>query len=143
MNEERKSPDAFVGLDDEVGIIEVLKTSVFGLWQVVNNLTRLHHFTLSSDAYIAVPGGIGTVLEVMMIWQPLQVRKLDNTPLILVGSMWQGLLEWCRTMMLRPGFELAGSTDLEIPHCAATGPEVIEILRAHHGEWQRRVRADR
>jgi predicted Rossmann-fold nucleotide-binding protein len=25
---------------------------------------RLHHFTLSSDAFIAVPGGIGRVLEV-------------------------------------------------------------------------------
>jgi hypothetical protein len=41
MNQEKKSPDAFVGLDDEAGVVEVLKTSVFGLWQVVNNLTRL------------------------------------------------------------------------------------------------------
>jgi hypothetical protein len=41
MNEEKKSPDAFVGLDDEAGVVEVLKTSVFGPWQVVNNLTRL------------------------------------------------------------------------------------------------------
>jgi hypothetical protein len=41
MNPEKKSPDAFVGLDDEAGVVEVLKTSVFGLWQVVNNLTRL------------------------------------------------------------------------------------------------------
>jgi len=47
--------------------------------------TRLHHFVLASDAYIVAPGGIGTVLEMMMIWQLLQVRHLDNTPLILVG----------------------------------------------------------
>jgi len=237
MNPEKRSPDAFVGLDDEAGVVEVLKTSVFGLWQVVNNLTRLrpsrrerytvaifgsarvdpghwvyqavreasaeitrmgcdivtgggpglmqaanegasdagaarsvgirielpfeqavnpfvgeayehgtfftrlHHFTLSSDAFIAVPGGIGTVLEVMMIWQLLQVRKLDSTPLILVGTMWQGLLEWCRAAMLRPGFELANPHDMEIPHCVATGSEVIEILRTHHGEWQR-IRAN-
>jgi hypothetical protein len=38
MNQERKSPDAFVGLDDEAGVVEVFKSSVFGLWQVVNNL---------------------------------------------------------------------------------------------------------
>ncbi|MEI4926893.1 LOG family protein, partial [Klebsiella pneumoniae] len=36
--------------------------------------TRLHHFVLVSDAFVVVPGGIGTVLEMMMVWQLLQVR---------------------------------------------------------------------
>jgi len=31
--------------------------------------TRLHHFVLTSDAFVVVPGGIGTVLELTMIWQ--------------------------------------------------------------------------
>jgi hypothetical protein len=31
--------------------------------------TRLHHFVLTSDAFVVAPGGIGTVLELMMIWQ--------------------------------------------------------------------------
>jgi uncharacterized protein (TIGR00725 family) len=38
--------------------------------------TRLHHFVLASDAFIVAPGGIGTVLETMMIWQLLQVRQV-------------------------------------------------------------------
>src|SRR5678810_1429324 len=38
--------------------------------------TRLHHFVLASDAFIVAPGGIGTVLETMMIWQLLQVLSL-------------------------------------------------------------------
>jgi predicted Rossmann-fold nucleotide-binding protein len=29
--------------------------------------TRLHHFVLTSDAFVVAPGGIGTVLELMMI----------------------------------------------------------------------------
>ena len=37
--------------------------------------TRLHHFVLTSDAFVVVPGGIGTVLELMMIWQLLQVAR--------------------------------------------------------------------
>jgi len=41
MNQEKKSADESIGLDDEARVVEVLKTSVFGLWQVVNNLTRL------------------------------------------------------------------------------------------------------
>jgi predicted Rossmann-fold nucleotide-binding protein len=75
-----------------------------------------------------VPGGIGTVLEMMMIWQLLQVRKLGGTPLILIGPMWQGLLDWCRAMMLRPGFELASPSDMEIPRCVTTGAEAVAIL---------------
>jgi uncharacterized protein (TIGR00725 family) len=50
--------------------------------------TRLHQFVLTSDAFIVAPGGIGTVLEALMIWQLLQVKHLQNTPLILVGQMW-------------------------------------------------------
>src|SRR5262245_5048280 len=45
--------------------------------------TRLHHFVLVSDAFIVAPGGIGTVLEMLMVWQLLQVRHLHDTPLLL------------------------------------------------------------
>ncbi|HEY0459708.1 MAG TPA: LOG family protein [Pyrinomonadaceae bacterium] len=62
--------------------------------------TRLHHFVLAPEAFIAAPGGIGTVLETAMIWQLLQVRHLENTPLILVGKMWDGFVEWARNSML-------------------------------------------
>ena len=61
--------------------------------------TRLHHFVIASDAFVVTPGGIGTVLEMFMIWQLLQVRHVDNVPLILVGRMWKGLVEWARTSM--------------------------------------------
>src|SRR5499427_10202493 len=50
--------------------------------------TRLHHFVLTSDAFVVAPGGIGTVLELMMVWQLLQVRHVHDTPLIVVGKMW-------------------------------------------------------
>jgi hypothetical protein len=35
-----------------------------------------------------------------MIWQLLQVRHLQDTPLILVGKMWPGLIDWARSSML-------------------------------------------
>ncbi|MBP1732536.1 MAG: putative lysine decarboxylase [Deltaproteobacteria bacterium] len=97
--------------------------------------TRLHHFVLTSDAFIVAPGGIGTVLESMMIWQLLQVRHLHNTPFLLVGSMWQGLLEWAKQMMLRPGFELANAEDMQIPHCVTTADEAIALIRTDHTRW--------
>src|SRR6516225_9525421 len=71
--------------------------------------SRLHHFVLTSDAYVVTPGGIGTVLELMMIWQLLQVRHVQETPLILVGKMWTGLVDWARAHLLATKPPLANS----------------------------------
>lgn len=97
--------------------------------------TRLHQFVLMSDAYIVAPGGIGTVLEAMMIWQLLQVRHLHDTPLVFAGGMWRGLVDWAGAQMLRPGFELANPEDIRIPRCVDGADEAIEVIRAHHARW--------
>lgn len=98
--------------------------------------TRLHQFVLASDAFIVAPGGIGTVLEAMMVWQLLQVRHLQDVPLIFVGKMWPGLIEWARTSMLGLDPMLAKPEDLEIPRCVANADEAIALIRDHHQCWQ-------
>ncbi len=90
---------------------------------------------LVSDAFVVVPGGIGTVLEMMMVWQLLQVRKLNDTPLILAGTMWPEFVEWARKSMLRPDSPLASPQDFAIPICCQSGPEVLDVLRKHHNLW--------
>ena len=97
--------------------------------------TRLHHFVLLSDAFIVAPGGIGTVLESTMIWQLLQVRHLQDIPLVFTGSMWRELVDWAGRYMLRPGFELANGEDMAIPQCVDTADEAIAIVRDHHAQW--------
>jgi uncharacterized protein (TIGR00730 family) len=97
--------------------------------------TRLHQFVLTSDAFIVAPGGIGTVLEMMMVWQLLQVRHVQDAPLILVGQMWPGLIDWVRGAMLAEDPPLASAADLTIPVCVATGDEAITILRARQARW--------
>jgi uncharacterized protein (TIGR00730 family) len=100
--------------------------------------TRLHHFVLASDAFIVAPGGIGTVLETTMIWQLLQVRHLDATPLILVGKMWPGFVEWARTEMLAFETPLASPADFEIPVCVENSDQAIAIIREHREKWAAR-----
>ena len=99
--------------------------------------TRLHQFVITSDAFVVAPGGIGTVLETLMVWQLLQVKHLQDTPLILVGSMWPGLVQWARASMLAHDPPLAGTQDFDIPRCVATGDEAIVILQEHHERWRR------
>ena len=98
--------------------------------------SRLHHFVLVSDAFVAVPGGIGTVLETMMVWQLLQVQKLYDTPLILAGAMWADLVAWAKRSMLRPDGPLANPEDFAIPVCCQNGAEVLDAVRTHHSRWQ-------
>ena len=98
--------------------------------------TRLHHFVIASDAFIVVPGGIGTVLEMLMIWQLLQVRHVDGVPLILVGKMWSGLLDWAKSAMLDPRLALANPEDLQIPQCLETADEAIAVVRDLHAKWK-------
>src|SRR5262245_49530531 len=98
--------------------------------------TRLHHFVIASDAFVVVPGGIGTVLEMLMIWQLLQVRHVRDVPLVLVGKMWTGLVEWARVSMLDPRLALINAEDLQIPQCVETADEAIALIRDVHGKWQ-------
>lgn len=99
--------------------------------------TRLQHFVIASDAFIVVPGGIGTVLETLMVWQLLQVRHVHDVPLILVGKMWRGLVDWSAAAMLDPRLPLASPEDMKIPVCVDTADEAIAMVRDLHGRWSR------
>jgi hypothetical protein len=78
------------------------------------------------------------VLELMMIWQLLQVRKLHDTPLILVGKMYADLVQWHRDHMLDPDCPLASAGDMDIPICVDDGPSIVKIIRKHHAKWKKR-----
>ncbi|MFL6568521.1 MAG: LOG family protein [Chthoniobacterales bacterium] len=97
--------------------------------------SRLHHFMIISDAFVVVPGGVGTLLEMSLAWQLLQVRKLYNTPLILVGKMWAELIDWSRRSMLQEGSELASEVDFAIPHCVNTIEETVGLIRESRTAW--------
>ncbi len=97
--------------------------------------SRLHHFMIASDAIIVTPGGIGSLLELSLAWQLLQVRQLYNTPLILVGKMWADLVQWARNAMLIEGSELASAVDFKIPHCVNTIEETAALIRENRAAW--------
>jgi uncharacterized protein (TIGR00730 family) len=97
--------------------------------------SRLHQFVIMSDAFVVVPGGIGTLLEMSLVWQLLQVRKLYNTPLVLIGEMWVELVEWTRRTMRKPGVELVSELDLAIPQCVGDADQAIALIRANRERW--------
>lgn len=101
--------------------------------------TRLHHFVRLSHAFVVVPGGIGTTLEALMIWQLLQVRHMRDIPLLMVGEMWNGLTDWARRHMRDGDRALADPADLEIPRCVDSVEEAVEIVREHRSRYLDRL----
>ncbi|HVR43858.1 MAG TPA: LOG family protein [Thermoanaerobaculia bacterium] len=88
--------------------------------------SRLHHFVRLSSAFIVMPGGIGTALETFLVWQLLQVKHIKKHPLILVGDMWGGLIEWMKGTMLEHG--LLSPPDMEIARVVGSGAEALPIV---------------
>lgn len=121
-----------IELDSEIGPNPFVEK----LYQHRTFFSRLHHFVLLSSAFVVVPGGIGTTLETMLIWQLLQVRHAFDTPLVLIGPMWKGLVEWAQTHMANRGMPMAPAADLRIPTCVETVEEAVEIIRRHHARFQ-------
>ena len=96
--------------------------------------SRLHHFVRLSSAFIVMPGGIGTGLELFMVWQLLQVKHMREHPLILVGTMWAGLIEWIDRTMVQRG--LVSSTDLSIVTVVGSSTEAIPIISASYERFK-------
>jgi len=124
-----------VGIRIELPFEQHGNAFVTDLYEHRTFFTRLHQFVLSSDAFIVAPGGVGTLLEMLMVWQLLQVEHLKSTPLILVGRMWPGLIDWARENMLQSNPPLVSARDVDVPVCVATADEAIDHLRPHHAEW--------
>lgn len=49
---------------------------------------RMQGLIEETDAYIALPGGLGTLAELAMTWDLLAIRVLEPRPLILYGQDW-------------------------------------------------------
>ncbi|OKH18713.1 LOG family protein [[Limnothrix rosea] IAM M-220] len=122
-----------IGIRVDLGFEQEVNPFVEEVFQHRTFFSRLHHFALVSDAFVVMPGGVGTTLEALMIWQLLQVRSIHDVPLIMVGDMWQGLVDWADQSMVP---QMAAPEDMQIPFCVATVDEAIALLKQDHHRWQ-------
>jgi uncharacterized protein (TIGR00730 family) len=101
--------------------------------------SRLHHFIRLSSAFIVMPGGIGTALELFMVWQLLQVKHMKEHPLILVGTMWPGLIDWMQATMVERG--LVSPSDFDTIKVVGSSAEAVPIIRESYDRWFQQERA--
>ncbi len=98
--------------------------------------SRLHHFVRLSSAFIVLPGGIGSTLEAMMVWQLLQVQHLPPIPFILFGEHWRGLVRWIEDESLVRGY--ISRADADLPVLVDTVDEAVDSILSTKAEFDRK-----
>jgi uncharacterized protein (TIGR00730 family) len=100
--------------------------------------TRLDEFMRLSHAVIVAPGGIGTMLELMYVWQLIQIGLIEKRPVLLLGGdFWPGLLEWMRSTMLERGF--IDPEDMDDIHLVSDREEAVAILKAEQEKFMKLI----
>ena len=93
---------------------------------------RLDSFVSLSDVVVVCPGGIGTLLELFYTWQLVQVKQLCETPMILFGEMWTGLLDWLEEEVLQRG--LFSNKDMHHIFHLTSPTHVVDLVKKMHDD---------
>lgn len=112
----RRSPNAWI--DEEIGT-ETL-------------LLRLDRLTDIAQAYVILYGGIGTLLELALVWN-LQVMQVFDRPILLVGPAWRGAVEGLAEHVVIRDLDLAALTFVDTP------AEAVEALAASRPAYEREM----
>ncbi|WP_035251156.1 TIGR00730 family Rossman fold protein [Desulfocurvus vexinensis] len=87
-------------------------------------------FVKYATAYVAMPGGFGTLDELFEALVLIQTRRIKHFPIVLYKSAyWGGLLDWLKERMVADGF--AGEADLDLITVRDTPDEVVSYIKRH------------
>ena len=93
-------------------------------------------FVKYASAYVVMPGGFGTLDELVEALTLQQTGKSRRFPTILVGSeFWQGLVDWFKETLM--GYGTISADDLELFRVLddpeAVVREILDFYRREHG----------
>jgi len=88
-------------------------------------------FVKFASAYVVMPGGFGTLDELMEALTLVQTGKTRRMPIILVGSQfWSGLLEWFRTSLLDE--KVISPEDMDLIQVIDEPQAVVDAIFKHY-----------
>ncbi len=86
-------------------------------------------FVKYADGFVIMPGGYGTLDELMEALTLIQTGKIDHFPVVLVGTeFFGGFVDWIRARLLSEGMISPG--DIDLIQVTDDPKRVIEIVRA-------------
>ena len=88
-------------------------------------------FVKFASAYVVMPGGFGTLDELMEALTLVQTGKTRRIPIILVGSpFWAGMLEWFRTTLIAE--KVISPEDMDLIQLIDEPAAVVSAIFKHY-----------
>lgn len=88
-------------------------------------------FVKYAGAYVVMPGGFGTLDELMEAITLVQTGKSRKIPIILVcKDFWSGLLDWLKNTLVHEG--MASAQDMELIQLIDDPKEIVEAIFKHY-----------
>ncbi|WKE55611.1 TIGR00730 family Rossman fold protein [Corynebacterium tuberculostearicum] len=100
-------------------------------------------FLKYSQAFICLPGGMGTMDEFFEVMCMVQTGKVTNYPIVLMGTeYWSGLLDWMDNTLAASGYINEGDRELFL---LTDDPDeaVSHIIQRHQVMSDKRIREPR
>ena len=92
---------------------------------------RKYMFVRFAVAYVVMPGGFGTLDELMEALTLIQTRKSRQFPVILVGSaFWAGLIDWLKDRLV--GEQMINPEDMNLIQVIDDPDLVVEAIFRHY-----------
>ena len=88
-------------------------------------------FVKYAQAFVVLPGGLGTLDELFESLTLIQTKKIKRVPIILVGTkFWEGLVEWIKSVLIKN--QMISKQDLDLFSVVDTQEEVLNCLEKFH-----------
>ncbi len=92
---------------------------------------RKYMFVRFAAAYVVMPGGFGTVDELLESLTLIQTSKTPRMPLILVGDgFWSGLVDWFRDRLLTEG--MINPEDMDLIQIIDEPEAIVAAIFKHY-----------
>ena len=134
---EAANKGAFFGKSPSVGLnIQLPLEQAANPYQDISQtfqhfFARKFMFVKFASAYVVMPGGFGTLDELLEAMTLMQTGKTRNIPIILVHKpFWEGLLAWFRERLVSDG--MINPEDLDLVQLIDDPDQVVEAIFKHY-----------
>lgn len=73
--------------------------------EVSSLVDRLMELVSLADGYIILKGGTGTLLELASVWEFMNKSVIEEKPIVILGSSWNGVIETLNQELVSEGKE--------------------------------------
>ena len=134
---EAANKGAYFGKSPSVGLnIQLPHEQTTNVYQDISQsfhhfFARKYMFVRFANAYVVMPGGFGTLDELLEALTLIQTGKSQKIPIILVHEpFWRGMIDWFRSTLVDE--KVISPDDLHLLQVIDTPEDVVEAIFRHY-----------